>query len=139
MAEQREMVRVEIDPTVVEEAKAKYIEFAGLLSIDAAKFRQVVDAAVASHLTTLDCVLAAVGFEELPEGLKPRVWPISTNAAKVMAVVAAARGIPRTAIMRAVLMMAAELGFTEQSQEPAEDSETAEAAAPDPASENGTV
>jgi hypothetical protein len=95
---ERKMLRINLDPQLVASAKRQYGR--------GAQFRKVLDSAIEAHLGEIDALLAAAGFKQHEESETTRIWPVSFSAIDQLDKVAEKRGLARTEIIRALLVLA---------------------------------
>jgi hypothetical protein len=90
----REMLRIDIDPEIVERAKTK----------SGKQFRYTLHEAVEEFLPVIDKMLEQTGFTQniIKTG---RIWPVGLTTIADLDEVAEKRGVSRTQLIRAVLTL----------------------------------
>jgi len=68
-------------------------------------FRRILDTAAEDLLGQIDESLGQAGFRGQEEGVPPRIWPISDELVVQLDRIAERRGVPRTSLIRALLVL----------------------------------
>jgi len=119
----RVMIKLALNKDVVRRAKGN----------DKAKFRSVFDDNYKDQITAIERLLDEAGFVGEPEpkpseaATKYRLWPFSVKTLGELDVLAERRGVPRSAIIRAVLIRLARVN--DKNQQKQKDSTAAPAGA----------
>ncbi len=111
----RVMIKLALNKDVVRRAKGN----------DKAKFRSVFDDNYKDQITAIERLLDEAGFVGEPEpkpkpseaATKYRLWPFSVKTLGELDTLAERRGVPRSAIIRAVLIRLARVNDKNQQEE----------------------